>query len=456
MHICSCLMAEQHQVRPIKFIAVCPLIFYYSIVKIVFAGGPLFPVLKTRFNFRIPYTSLLMNKMLYTALLAVLLPMVATAQIVYVDTTAASELRKTTTLFVVPEGDSVLEAAYEQAISIAWKFTPYKIVTFDEMTQYADKEGYSFFCELCAGQKPQHSGYDPIYTGPYNAVGAAGFGALIGVGIVASLIENSYDEKHLYRQSDEGDFFGEPMGYYSVYGFFMQEQNKHGKTYIKQYADIKMGLARGSEFYMARLKKKAKGNELDSIAPLAPDPYWNPHWNPGLLKTYLQIVSNDFITASGMRQFSNSADTQAVAHLATEPLYIPDYVVPLILRSAKQKDSSRLDSVIMQSYPFPYTIVTSRQLSDMLLTGAGPINFLTYSTYNEFDGMYNHAERKNEKGPFQASSMYRGIKVYNSEKGIIYARFPARLKFWGKTNGLNAFSIDDLADLADMVQTGRR
>jgi len=369
----------------------------------------------------------------------------------YIDTTFSSEFKTTTTLFIVPEADSTLKAGYEHAISSTWKYTPYKIITVNELEQYVHQPGYSFFCERYMGKSSNGNAMANIYTGPYN--GVSGLAGAIGIALAEGIIEKSIDHQdgHEYiGQSREGELFGVPPGINSVYSFFIPDKSKNGMEICKQKADIKIGVAGGHELYEDVVRKNV--NPGDAVG-LISDPYWNPYWNPGLLKLYLQMINCTLTTGTGRRQYSNFQDPVSLPQLTTDTLYIPDYIVPYLLISANQEDSSRLDSVITACYPYPYRIITSRQLSDKLLNAVRPFNFITYGTYNNLDIGFDLSNHYNEHKKYKPAYKDRGIKVYNSEKGNIYACFPRKhYLIEPKESVRTSFNIEDLRDLAEAVK----
>ncbi len=393
-----------------------------------------------------------LKKLLFcSALLLILLPGLTRAQIIYIDTAGYSDLKKTTTLFLVPERDSTLRADFEQAISSAWKFTPYKIIYADQLPLYYNNPDYSYFCEIRRSDK---SGAGPGYVGPVNGAGglAGAVVAVAAVALVSAAVSSAVSQPVYFSQSKEGEVFKMEEGNISLYSFFTQRQDKRGNNLFYQNANIKIGLAAGKEFQEQFRRKHRKPGDKDTALA---GPYWNPYWNPGLLKMYLTIINHSLETATGFRQYSNYRDTLQLKHLASDTLYIPDYLEGPLLRSASQDDSTKPDSVIAAVYPHPYRIVCSEELSVMLLHSPRPINFITCSTYGNMDIAYNIKERTNEHKKFPQSHLDRGIKIYNSEKGIIYAEFPHKHYMFKKVSVLTSINIEDLEDLAVVMKGGK-
>ncbi len=85
-------------------------------------------------------------------------------------------------------------------------------------------------------------------------------------------------------------------------------------------------------------------------------------------------------------------------------------------------DRAAADSTWRSAYPYPYRFVSNAQLSDLLLHAARPVHFITYSFYDDADRASELAEKKVDGTKMQV--IYTGLKIFNSEKGLIYASFP--------------------------------
>ena len=344
------------------------------------------------------------------AVLIFFLPHVSSAQLEMLDTTGLAKLKQTTTVFLVPHSDSVLRASYEQAINSSWTLTPHIIITPDQLADYTNKPGYSFFCEICNGHMPQSQNQHFV-------VPAGNSGAAFGMGIAAGVVGSALVELVWIRQTQEGKLFGAPKGYYSFFQLFTMDTNSKG-PYMKRFAMIKMGMARGDEQYAEiahnHWKIDRRHGATDSFKV---DSYWNPYWSPGLLKTYLVVASNRLAAGKNGLLFVNTTDLPAITRLRTDTLYIPDYIAPCITHE-EPDGTVKVDSAIARAYPYPYRIVAAEQLSNMILQPGSNINFITYSTYQDNERMYDPT-RKHDAG----GQIAQGVRIYNSKTGLVYSKF---------------------------------
>jgi len=158
-------------------------------------------------------------------LILLLVNIKAPAQIEYLDTTGIENLKKTTTIFVLPD-DTSESAAFKQVIALTWKMTPYLIVSAEDLPKYVDKAGYSFFCELCSGRIDIGSsgGISPNF-GVKPSVG--GILASVAVAGIIGIAEGSVEQKQLnniyYRCSKADSAFSAPGGHFAAYELFIPE-----------------------------------------------------------------------------------------------------------------------------------------------------------------------------------------------------------------------------------------
>lgn len=172
--------------------------------------------------------------------------------------------------------------------------------------------------------------------------------------------------------------------------------------------------------------------------------YANPRWNPGLLKTYLNVINDEFAKGEFPNHPTDYIDSEAVAKLSMDTLYFSEGAIYSLAPDLPVLSDTGLARV----YPFPMRIVTRQQLSDLILYGGKPMNYVAH---------YPLAEAKvyhNGKTSIYGNVTYKQINIYNSEKGVIYAHYPTdRSMLTGrKREAAPKFSVNDVADIADAVK----
>jgi hypothetical protein len=139
------------------------------------------------------------------------------------------------------------------------------------------------------------------------------------------------------------------------------------------------------------------------------------NWGPGYLKGYLSVVNAKLQEGKSRWLYTSEENEDALKILNTDTLFIPDYVNvhfnPLSgAEDVKEKD----DDNFSNAYKHPYRVITSEQLEKKILDSEKPIRHLVYVR----------------------SSAEKYVTVYDSEKGIIYAKYtPASYNFKSKDLG---------------------
>lgn len=146
------------------------------------------------------------------------------------------------------------------------------------------------------------------------------------------------------------------------------------------------------------------------------------NWSAGLLKGYLKVVNDRLLQADERGPFTEEADKQALAGLTKDTLYVPDYVQVKfnMFTGAEKAAEEEADESLKEAYPFPVKLVTKARLDELLLDKSRPVKYLVYTK----------------------SSTDKYINVYDSRKGLLYARY-VKLSY--------NFKNKDLAKLAKVI-----
>jgi hypothetical protein len=125
------------------------------------------------------------------------------------------------------------------------------------------------------------------------------------------------------------------------------------------------------------------------------------HWNPGLLKNYLQQLCADLQTGKKIDFHDDVTDKVKLKELATRTLYCPDdnfNKMGTFVKAGKTVD----EKDVFEDYKFDYKSISDKDLSDKILNSTEPFYYLI----------------------FLRNSTSKLIEVVNSQTGeAIYSRY---------------------------------
>jgi hypothetical protein len=241
-------------------------------------------------------------------------------------------LKNTTTLFVLQEKDYDNVKQWDNAIKDVWTITPYKIIRLEEMGDYANQHGYSFFsfgCFVIESRSKAISNYT---------------------------VHMSYD-LWMPRYKKNGDMKG--ADYYARLFLFPDHTTDAFAISAMNHKD----------FSGAMTEKLYKTASLYN-------------WTPGMMKGFLS-TANERLTAQDSRgPFTDETDGQALSRLQNDTLYVPDYVNnkynPYVGKETQADKEGNDDDALKNAYPYPIKFVSTVELNRLIADKNRDIFYLVY------------------------------------------------------------------------------
>lgn len=233
------------------------------------------------------------------------------------------DLKSSTTVFVLQYDDYKQLPLFDSAIKQSWTYTPYVIVTPQQLMSYKDKEGYSFF---------SLGGY---YTGSYDEV------------------------PHL------------------CYDLWYPIPNKKGG--VKKQFFFSRTLLYTQQWPSSSLKEYVSGKNKYDLAPvnIAQNNNHIYNWSPQLLKGYLRTVNNMLATKT-IQHINEDFLTDGTGLLRNDTLYIPDYNILNSEPGLADDEPGVTETTAREVYPYPVRFVSFEQLELLLASNARNINYLVF------------------------------------------------------------------------------
>jgi hypothetical protein len=142
------------------------------------------------------------------------------------------------------------------------------------------------------------------------------------------------------------------------------------------------------------------------------------HWNPGLLKNYLQLLCAQLKTGIKTDFHDDSTDKNQIKNLSTATLYCPEdnlNKMGMLVRAGKTVDIKD----VFEDYKFNYKSIPDKELGEKIMADAEPFYYIL----------------------FVRNSSSKLIAVVNSRSGeIIYSRYD-------KSMTISNLKSGDLKDL---------
>lgn len=228
-----------------------------------------------------------------------------------------ANLKATTTIFVYGTNDTdhldQINSAFEQS----WKFTKYKIVSFNELGDYLSKPNYSYF-------------------------------TLSG--------STSIEQGTTWTNVDLELWLSVP--------------GKRGKPSKASYCDIGLGTQYAS-------LKGIPSNKEDALEFIYKNGRYD-NWTPGYLKCYLKVVNDYLMRGESLSDMKDFADAKKLVRLRTVTLYIPEYTFTRFNKFNGNVEKKEEVSELLSEYPYKYQVISNDELSDKVLNSTEPVYFLLY------------------------------------------------------------------------------
>jgi hypothetical protein len=255
---------------------------------------------------------------LLTSLFLLLLKFNLHAQMLITNLEYLPELKKTTTIVFMPVQDTAKHQIYREIIEEHWQISKVLFRPYSQYTEYKYKPGYSYLL----------FGDDQINDGTS----------------VSSFV---YFELWMWNTS--GGWEKRKKVQIARMELFPDPQTTFDPSLVYDY------------------RYSTEGHIFN--------------WTPGFFKNYMQLMER-YLERGKIHSAENALqDFKELEKLKKDTLYVPHYV--LEQHSADQKILPDLtEKELMGDYPYPYKIINSKQLSDMLIDSNNEIHYLMFVRSN--------------------------------------------------------------------------
>lgn len=270
------------------------------------------------------------------------------------------EIQATTTLFVVQDRDMQIKDVWEKAIGAAWKVTPFKVISDNELKAYLSKPGYSFF--EFAAELVEHRNSKGMVTSTT-------------VHLSYDFFIPSFDKKGELKTRKSGE---------------LKDETYYGRIYL--YPDNKT---------MFHLRDNVGGRSGNARV----DKYLHQqaliyNWTPGMMKGYLSVISKGLMAREAQSPYDEFTNEDGLKPLKRDTLYIPDYIlVKFNPFTGDEKDDEKDDESTRKAYKYPHKVISVDELDKLLLDDTRSIFYVSY--------LKNSAQKV--------------VNVFNSKTGMEYA-----------------------------------
>lgn len=253
--------------------------------------------------------------------------------------------KNTITLFSLQYKDYTELEKFNQAIASVWTITPFLIIKPEELDNYIQKRGYSYFS--------------------FNG----------------------------FRQSN-----GKVTIVRFFYSLFLPTFKKNGKQGTAEeladvviYPDNKvLYKAVGKPFSFGNTNENKTG---DMISFLYNDANLY-NWSPGMLKAYLKQINDGLLTKKNRKSTFEMEDKVKLASLLKDTLYVPEYVkIRFNMFTMAEKVDEEKDESLAEAYRFRIKFLSTKELNELILKKGSNINYLVYtkSSADKTVSIYNSA-----------------------------------------------------------------
>lgn len=275
-----------------------------------------------------------------------------------------SELKKTTTLFILQERDFDNIKEWEDAISKAWDVTPHKIIHAYEVPDYTKKRGYSIF--------GIEKDVDEVTYTRSNTYSTTGMGnratqrtytsthSYLITNLVYTLYTPSYDKKGVLKANKDGDLWDKNY-YANILLYGDAEAMRAAKTTDNRNLHLLSWLQKPDEDFQKIAYTQAVMH----------------NWTPGMMRSYLAVVSKSLKANALLDRDDEFENTDPLHSLKTDTLYVPDYVNIRVNLVGEEKEVDRDDDDIKDAYKHPIRFVSTEELDKLIADNTRSIHYLS-------------------------------------------------------------------------------
>ncbi len=256
-----------------------------------------------------------------------------------------SDLKKSTTLFVLQKSDYSHSAEFEKVISSVWKVSKFKIIKSDEIETYAAMPGYTFFSFGTAEHdRPTKNG-----------------------GTAVGTVHMTYD-------------------------LWYANLNKKGKVKGRYYY-ARIMLSNNSENILAIRDRFSVFDNEKFLQYMYGEAHID-NWGAGYLKNYLQVINDGLMKGEMRGRYTSDENDKALFALRRDTLYVPDYINKRVSGNpftAEGNDNDADEGSVKEVYHHPIKFLSAEELNNKILNETKPFYYLLYvrSATDKFVNVYH-------------------------------------------------------------------
>ncbi|POY40165.1 hypothetical protein C3L50_05830 [Flavobacterium alvei] len=115
------------------------------------------------------------------------------------------------------------------------------------------------------------------------------------------------------------------------------------------------------------------------------------NWGPGILKNHIQNLNTYLNTGKKKSLFSDILNEKEIKKLASETLYIPDYILVKFNKFTGDESAKLKEEELLEDYKFKYKMLSTKELNDKILSDTKGFYYLQYikSSTNKYISVIN-------------------------------------------------------------------
>lgn len=246
--------------------------------------------------------------------------------------------KKTTTIFVVQQGDAARIEDFRKSIGEIWTITPFRVVTADSVRFFRGRK-YSLF-----------------------AFGGFTIERRSSSGMTTTSTHISYDLTIPdYNKKGEVD----------------------GRTILARFI-LSPDMGTVSELSGTRStfegRKAREEREANESARLTRSADYS-NWGPGQIRGYLKAINDHLAAAKRRGIFDEIIEKSEIKALAKDTLFVPNYVKDKLnpfSRTEKTDEDDEVEEDAARVYPFPHRYINEEDLERLIVHSGRPIYHLIY------------------------------------------------------------------------------
>lgn len=102
------------------------------------------------------------------------------------------------------------------------------------------------------------------------------------------------------------------------------------------------------------------------------------NWSPGILKNYIKCMMSYLDTKKERTLYDDYVDRDAIKKLRSEALYIPESTFIAFNMFSGDETEKIPEPKLFGGYPYPYKILSDKELSDKIINGKDDFYYLIY------------------------------------------------------------------------------